>query len=271
MNNPKNTPIFRFLWILSLFLVFSAPAAQAETYNLVVQPIQDSKQTRKAYQPLAEYLSKITGHEIKLVTAVNYLAYWHTMRRDKKYDLLLDGAHFTDWRIKKLKYEPLVKIASVVSFTLVSHTDNPVLEADELIGKRVAVLSPPSMGSLKLAELFPSPMRQPIIVTVKNSQEAVKMVEKGRAVGAVIPTRMVGAFPFLVTVESMEQMPHMALSASKRVPIDVRNKIRTALLNAGKTDEGKALLEKLVLEGFEPATKKLYDGFSKSLRNTHGY
>jgi ABC-type phosphate/phosphonate transport system substrate-binding protein len=199
------------------------------------------------------------------------MAYWHTMRKDKKYDLILDGAHFTDWRIKKLKFTPLVKIASVVSFTLVSHTDNPILEADELIGKRVAVLSPPSMGSLKLAELFKNPMRQPVIISVRNSQEAVKMVETRKVVGAVIPTRMVGGFPFLVTVQSMEQMPHMALSASSRVPVDVRNKIKTALLDANKTAEGKKLLEALVLEGFEPATPKLYDGFAENLKNTHGY
>ena len=246
-------------------------SAHAETYNLVVQPIQSQKVTRESYQPLADYLSKATGQDIKIVTAINFVAYWQTMRHGKKYDLVLDAAHLTDWRIKKMHYIPLAKISSVVSFTLVTHIDNPILGPEELIGKRVAVLSSPSMGAVRLAELFPNPLRQPVIVNVNDAQDAVKKIQEGKAVGAIIPSRMVGGFSFLNTVQSTAQVPHMAMSASSKVPPEVRDKIRKALIDAKNNPEGKKMLDSLNLEAFEPASPKMYDGYSKLLKGIYGY
>jgi len=242
----------------------------AETYTLIIQPIQSPKVTKQSYQPLADFLSKATGQTIKLVTARNFVTYWQTMRKGK-YDLVMDAAHFTDWRIQKLGYTPLAKINSVVSFTLVSHADNPILEPAELLGKKVAVLPSPSMGAVRLSELFPNVMRQPVIVNVNNSQEAVKKVQEGKALAAIIPTRMVGAFAFLSPVEQTAQVPHMAISASRKVPNDIRKKIRDALINAKNTPEGRELLQKLVLESFEPTSKKAYRSYSRLLEGVFGY
>jgi len=253
-----------------LILTLSGHSLAQEEYNLVIQPIQSPEKTMKTFQPLADYLSQATGQKIKLVTARNFVSYWQQMRKGK-YDIVLDAAHFTGWRISKLKYIPLAKVTSVVSFTLVTHVDNPVLDPEELIGRRVAVLSSPSMGAVRLAELFPNMMRQPVIVNVNNSQEAVQKIESKKAAAAIIPSRMVGAFPFLVPVETTEQVPHMALSASPKVPKDIRKKIQTALINATKSPEGRALLEKLVLESFEPTSARAYRKYGKLLKGMFGY
>lgn len=269
MNKPFKrrfaAPIISILLGLGMF-----SAVHAETFNLVVQPIQSQKVTRESYQPLADFLSKATGQDIKIVTAINFVAYWQGMRKDK-YDLVLDAAHLTDWRIKKKKFIPLAKINSVVSFTLVTHVDNPILGPEELIGKRVAVLSSPSMGAVRLAELFPNPLRQPVIVNVDDAQQAVKKIQEGKAVAAIIPSRMVGGFSFLNTVQSTAQVPHMALSASGKVPPEVRDNIRKALINAKNSPEGKKMLDALNLEGFEAASSKTYDGYSKLLKGVFGY
>lgn len=257
--------LFAALLLLNLNISWGA-----EQYTLIIQPIQGPDKTIESYQPLADYLSKATGQSIKLVTARNFVSYWQTMRKGK-YDLVMDAAHFTDWRIQKLGYIPLAKINSVVSFTLVSHENNPILEPGELIGKKVAVLSSPSMGAVRLSELFPNVMRQPIIVNVNNSQEAVDKVKKGKVLAAIIPSRMVGAFPFLSPVEQTEQVPHMAISASSKVPVDIRNKIKDAMINAQNTPEGRALLKKLVLESFEPTNKQAYQSYSRLLKGIFGY
>jgi ABC-type phosphate/phosphonate transport system substrate-binding protein len=253
---------------LSLLLCSHALAAE---YHLVVQPIQSPEQTRASYQPLADYLSKATGQQIKLVTARNFVAYWETMKKGDEYDLILDAAHFTDYRIQRMKFKPLAKLKDVVSFALVTHEDNPVLEPMELIGKPIAVLPSPSMGAVRLAQLFPNPLRQPIIVKASDAQDAVDKIKQGKAVGAVIPSPMVGLFPFLYTVQTTKQVPHMALSASPRVPDQVQKDVRDAVLNANKTADGQAMLKALNFEAFEPATAKMYKGYAQLLQGVFGY
>jgi len=255
---------------LAILLLASASIHALEEYTLIVQPIQSPKKTIESYQPLADYLSNVTGQTIKLVTARNFVSYWQTMRKGK-YDLILDAAHFTSWRIKKLKYKPLVKITSVVSFTLVTHVDNPVLGPDELIGRRLAVMASPSMGFVRLAELFPNDLRQPVIINVNNSQDAVEKIRTKKADAAIVPSRMVGGFDFLGTVEQTDQVPHMALSASPKVPADISNTIRKALIDAKNTPEGRVLLEKLVLESFDPTSSKAYGKYDRLLKGVYGY
>jgi len=246
--------------------------AHAAEYTLVVQPVQSPETTTTAFQPLADYLSKATGQQIKLVTALNFLTYWETMKKGDQYDLILDAAHFTDYRIKRLNYIPLVKVASVVSFSLVTRDDHAVLDTKELIGKRLAVLPSPSMGYVRVNQIFPNPLRQPVIVPVNNAETAAELVKDGKADAAMIPSPMVGSRPYLYTVQTTAQVPHMALSASPRVPEAVRKAIRDALLSAPKTPEGRRLLANLNLGAdFEPAAAKNYDGYNRLLAGVYGY
>ncbi len=168
-------------------------------------------------------------------------------------------------------YKPLAKVASVVSLSLVTDEDHPVFEARELIGKPVALLSSPSMDAVRLAQLFPNPLRQPVVVRVNDSREAAEKVREGKAAGALIPTPMVNAFPFLYTVTITAQVSHVALSAAPAVPEDLQQKLRQALLNADKSPEGRALLDALNFESFEPADAKTYAGYGKLLRGVYGY
>ncbi len=255
---------------LTLSLLLAPSLARADEFTLIVQPIQSAEATKKAYQPLADYLTQATGHKIRLVTALNFVSYWQTMKSGQ-YDLILDAAHFTGYRIKKMKYTPLAKILNVVSFSLVTHEDEPILELKELIGKKIALLSSPSLDALRLASMFPNPLRQPIIVRVDDAAQAARLIKEKKVAAAMIPTPMVSAFPYLSIVETTPQVPHMALSASPRVPKDVQQKIRVALLNASRTSEGKKLLAKLRLPGFEAATPKQYLKYADLLRSVFGY
>lgn len=263
---------FTLAWLSAFSLMLCVPVNTvfAAEFSLVIQPIQSPPRTRASFQPLADYIKERTGYSIKLVTAINFVAYWRTMRKGG-YDLILDAAHFTDYRIQRMAYVPLVKIKNVVSFTLVAHKDNLILDPGELIGQPVAVLSSPSLAAVRLAELYPHPMRQPVIVEAANAEDAVRKVEQGKAVAAIIPSPLVGAYRFLAPVETTEQVPHMALSAAERVPEVVRTAIRAALLEAPSHPAGRRLLEELQLEGFEATDAKTYQGYAKLLKGVFGY
>jgi len=262
--------IIKRFFLAALFLTGLTTSAFADTYTFVVQPFLPSAETKKAYTPMADYLSKQTGHDIKLVTSPNFLAYWQTMKKGG-YDLVLDAAHLTDYRANKMNYRVLAKVLDVVSLSLVTGEDVFVFEPGELVGKRIASLASPSRGAVVLEEFFPNPIRQPVIVEVTNAQDAVKSVLEGKASGAIIPSPLVGGFPQLNVVTTTDQWPHIALSASSRVPADVAKKIQDAMINASKTPAGQKMLEDINLPGFELADAARYKGYEKTLKGVWGY
>ena len=259
-------------WLfLACGLGLFSPLSQAGEYNFVVQPILPPEQTKKAFLPLTEYLSRQTGHKIKLITSLNFLSYWETMKRNTQYDLILDAAHLTDYRIKRMGYKVLAKRADAVSYTLVTGEDADILEPEELIGKSIASIGSPSLGMLRVEEMFPNPLRQPVIVEVDNSVDSIKKVLDGKAVGAMVPTPLVGAYPDLITITTTEQVPHTAISASSSVPQDVQKAIRKALINASKTEEGLKMLEAINFPSFETASSEQYQGYESLLEGVWGY
>lgn len=260
-----------FLLIVAFIATTVGSAAHADTYRLAIHPILSPDATRKAYQPMANYLSKTTGQRIELVTAVNFLSYWETVKKDNTYDLALDGAHITDFRVERMGYTVLAKIPDVVSYSVVTHGDTLIIDPQELIGKTIATIGSPSLGAVRLAQLYPNPLRQPVIVEVDNSSEAIDKVVNKEVVAAIVPTPLLRAHPDLNVVSTTEQVPHIALSASPRVPPEVQQAIRDALINASKTPEGQAMLEKVNFPGFEPATSEIYAGYAKLLQGVWGY
>ena len=261
----------RFRHSVFLILLVLAPTAQAATYTFVVQPILPPDRTIKAFAPLTNYLTKKTGHTFKLVTSLNFLSYWQNMKKGGKYDFILDAAHLTDYRIKRMNYKVLAKRADAVSYSLVSNENSAVLDPEELIGKSLATIGSPSLGMLRLEEMFPNPLRQPVIVEVDNSLDSIKKVLNGKVQAAIVPTPLVSGFPELLTIITTEQVPHIAISAAPNVPADLQSIVQKLLLNAGNNPEGQKMLADINFSSFETTTASAYEGYSTVLENVWGY
>lgn len=244
----------------------------AAEFSLAIQPILPQAKLKENYQPLADYLSKETGHSITISTQRNFLFYWTKMRKRKKgFDLVLDAAHFTDYRIKKQGYTVLAKLPDTVSFSIVTSEDNFIMDIEELIGLRIATMPSPSLGALRLEELFTNPMRIPNYVWEPNTTVAVENILAGRIDAAIIPTRLASTYDNLNVVVTTEPVPHMGLSASPDVPLEVAEKIRQALTNAKNTESGKAMLAALKVDKFDAANSETYDGYAALLEEVFGY
>jgi phosphonate transport system substrate-binding protein len=250
------------------------PAAD-DPLVLLIQPILREEPTRTAYAPLCEYLGKTTGRRCVIRTAPNFLAYWDTIRRNQGFDLVLDAAHFTDYRIQKYGYHVLAKIPDAVSYSVIVPEDSPVLDPDELAGRPIATLGPPSVGAARLSAMYPNPLRQPHMINVDSVEEGLELVLRRRVNGAILPTPIVGqqlargAPIFIVT--TTEPIPHIALSASPRLDPRTREAVRKALLDASRTPEGRRMLAGINFERFDPATPEVYVNHSRLLREYWGY
>ena len=253
-----------------LGLLIFAPA-QAASYQLAIQPILTKTKTEQAYKPLADYLSQVTGHNITVKASMNFLGYWESMRRGKGYDLVLDAAHFTDFRDSRMKYTVLAKLPDTVTFSLVTSEDVLLFEPEELIAKKVATIPSPSIGGVRLAELYPNPLRQPRIIGTPNALEALKRLKNGEVDAALVPTPLINGDDTVNVVVTTEPIPHMALSASPRVDKKTQQAIRKALVNASKTPEGQAMLKAINLPAFVPASNTTYKGYASLLDGVWGY
>lgn len=256
--------------IAALLLLISSHASALE-YSLSIQPILPKAQITEAYQPLADYLSAKTGHTIRIEPHTNFLTYWSGLRSSNSPDLVLDAAHFTDYRVQKKNYDVLAKLPDTVSFSIVTHEDEFIFDIDELVLKKVATMVSPSVGAIRLLSLFNNPMKQPRIVYATDSNDAAQQVRDRKVFAAIIPTALVSRYEGLNTVMTTESLPHMAFSAAPSVPFAVRDSIKQALLSAKDSAEGQAMLDKINFASFEATSAESYKGYSSLLEHVLGY
>ena len=86
-------------------------APQAAEVKLMVEPSYPPDKAAEVFKPLAEYLSKTTGHKITLLTPRNYHFFWRDVRQNVAVDLMFAEPHITDYRVKRSQVEPLVRSA----------------------------------------------------------------------------------------------------------------------------------------------------------------
>lgn len=272
---PPVTTFQRFpgLGLLAVFLLWQLPFSQvwAADLNLYVQPIESVAKTERAFKPLADYLSKKTGYKVHVKTALNFLTYWELMRRGKGFDLVLDAAHFTDYRDQHQGYQVLAKVPDTVSFSLVTNGNLLLFGPNELIGKSVASAPSPSLGGVRMAQIYPNPLRQPKLVPTNTFQQALDMLHQGKVVAALVPTPLVRGDMQVNTVMTTKPVPQMAFSASPHVSVRVKQEIRGALLNADKNQAGRIMLKQMHYARFQPADNAMYKGYENLLEGVWGY
>lgn len=257
--------------VAALALSFTFPALAAD-YTLAVEPNYPPRVAQQVYTPLLEYLSRSTGHNFTLRTATNYHVYWRDLRSNAKTDFAFEEAHFTDYRIDRLGFRPLVRTVEGTKYLLLA--DAAVAEEGiaGLIGYRVVSMPAPSMGYLLLGELYKNPIAQPeIMSTAKKWTDGVDMVFAQESEAAMVPNYIAQQYPNLVTVSESREFIGRTLSAGGTVPADVRKAVVDAML---KLHEDNALYEVLAELGttqFVAAKREDYAGNERLLRGVFGY
>jgi hypothetical protein len=241
---------------VTLFVGLSPAAPAGNGLVLAIQPILDEYQTRKAFQPLCDYLGQAVGQSCRVHTSPNFYAYWDTVRRVADFNLVLDAAHFTDYRVQKKGYEVLAKIPDTVSYSLVTNSDAMVFDPIELTGKRVATFGIPSIGAARLNALFPNPSRQPVTIEIADTETGMKMLRERRISAAILPTPMVSQLMArgeqLMVVLTTEPIPHIAVSAAPSLPAATRQRLRQLLTQAHQNSAGQQMLKQIGFERFDP-------------------
>ena len=290
MKTPTLTNGVKFLLLCLTLLPWNAEAteAQAAMHPLNADPaIAGSSLIFSApprgtlaketdnYQPIADFLTRVTGRKVIYQHADNWLSYARDMTQGK-FDIVFDGPHFNGWRMDNLNHTPLVKLPEDFVFVVIVKADNKsVRDIKQLAGKRICAHAPPNLGTLTMLNQFDNPVRQPLITTVKGWDKSYNSLVAGNCVATVLPIKNLekmdkGKNQTRVVFKS-PALPNQAISAGPRVPQEIQEKIRQALLSA----EGQAATAKLraayASKDFIPATRAEYAGLSVYIKDALYY
>lgn len=247
-------------------------AAHAAEFNLVVEPSYSEVRAKEIYQPLATYLSQATGNKITLKTYRNYHIYWADMRKNQGWDIVFDDPHFTDYRIQRFGYVPLVKTASNVAYTLLSRAAQDDEDVKSFVARPVVSMPAPSLGYALLLELFPNPIQQPILVTTAQSwRDTVEIVFAEEADAAMVPVWLQNEYSNLLPITTSREFPGAAISVASNVDETARQALKTALLKMHEDQKLYEVLAELGITQFVEANAAEYKGSEQMLRGFYGY
>lgn len=269
MENPK---MKRVGILTGLVLMFGSMQAGAANYTLTVEPNYPPAQAQEVYKPLLAYLSKSTGHTFSLKIAPNYHVHWRDMRSKAKVDFTFEEAHFTDYRAKRQRMIPLVRVVEPTKYTLLISDEMASGGAQGLIGHRITSMSSPSLGYLLLGEIYRNPIAQPEIKSfAANLKDGVEMIFAGESDGAMVPSYIADQYSNLQPAMVSRELPGRALAAHETVPADVRTAVKNAMLKLHLDNNLFDVISELGTAKFVPTNAAAYSGSESVLSAAYGY
>lgn len=244
-------------------LVFSAPPRGAYADEVAI------------YQPIVEYLSRVTGKKVRYQYSDNWLTYSKDMASGG-YDLVFDGPAFNGWRMTRMQHTPLIKLPEDFVFVVVTRRDNAqITDIKQLAGRKVCAHAPPNLGTLTMLSQFDNPARQPSILETKGWDAAYQAVADGKCAGTVLPLANLNKNDknknAMRVLYKHKAMPNQALSAGPRITAAMQDKIKQALTS----QEGRAVTAKLRAlyagKEFVSATPEEYAGLGQLLKDSLYY
>jgi len=259
--------------LLLLCGLFSAPGYAGLV--LGAPPRESITQADTIYDPIANFLTRVTGQKVTYRYVDNWLSYQSDIQNGA-YDIVFDGPAFIGWRMAKYGWTPLVKLPGNLRFVVIVAKNNKVVKnLEDLEGYPLCGFAPPNLATLTIQFEFTNPARQPRLIAVRTFAKAYQGVVSGKCVAAIMQSKLyrhINAKRHAARVIFRSQpLPNQAFSAGPRVPAAMRAQIIAALLSI----QGNAATSKLRAEfksgQFVPATAQEYEGLGKLLKNVWGF
>jgi ABC-type phosphate/phosphonate transport system substrate-binding protein len=255
----------------------SAPATDDETLVFSAPPRETPEDGARLYQPVAEYLARVTGKRIEYRHPGNWLSYQTEMQKGA-YDLVFDGPHFNSWRAAHLGHNTLARLAGEHAFAVVVRADNTqITDIKQLAGKKVCGMNPPNLGTLTFLGEFDNPLRQPFIASTTGWDKIYAgVVLDNKCAAGILPVanlnRLDRAGHFTKVIHRTRALPNQAFSAGPRIVRADQARIAAALAAPAAGEPTAAL--RAAYGSDKPlvaAAQEEYAGLDSFLKDQWGY
>lgn len=260
-----------------LFISVLGIAAETAVEPLVmgIFPRRNPIMTTRMFSPLVEYLSVKLNRQVILDTPKDFETFWNNIKSNK-YDI----AHFNQYHyVKSHKEYGYRVIAKNIEFNeatiagaIIVRKDAKINSVLDLKGRKIVfgggpramqsyivaryLLQVNGLQSGEYEESFSTNPPNAIMSTYFKQSDAAGAGDKVLNLKIVESQIDVNEMKYLV---KGEQLAHLPWAVSNKLDAETTKKLTNILLDMDKTGEGKAILNKLHMNGFASADDKDYD------------
>ncbi len=266
ISNRLNHHFIRFMALLG-FLICSQFSLASETdieYSFGVVPQFEARKIFDIWQPIITELERRTGLKFKLIGSPNIPAFEAGLERGY-FDFAYMNPYHMLKQLQAERYRPMVRDGQrKLRGILVVHKDGPIKHVSELAGAKVAFPAPNALGASLLirAELAQKHFIQiqPHYVGTHSSVYLNVITGLAAAGGGVIKTlkrqdqSVQDNLRILHTTRASAPHP---LTVHSRIPGELVDKVKDALLSMAEYPETKTLLSRIPVK--EPVTATAED------------
>jgi len=266
----------RYIITSILCFVFWYPQIALSDYIFTAPPRESLEKGNRVYKPISEYLTKVTGERFIYEHPDNWEEYSSKMHAEH-YDLLFDGPHFVDWRIKNLGHEALIKLPQLFRFRIIARKDNPSISSlKDIPGKTACAPGTPNFGMLSMFSHFTDPNKQPRHIKVKGWGNVYQAVLSNKCDVGVLPKTSLAKFEKDVNnvkvLHTHLPYPGQGFTAGRRMSPKLIDTVLKALLS----DDGQVALMNLrkryaAGEELIKANSEEYDGVRFVLKRASNF
>lgn len=255
----------RSFFLIFILITSNVVCAEEPIYSFGVVPQQAASKLARVWSPILQYLERETGFELLFRTARDIPTFEQRLSSGD-YDIAyMNPYHFTVYN-RDPGYQAIARARDKrIKGILVVRKDSPIQSFDELDNMTLAFPAPAAFAAtiLPRGELAANGNRvEPKYVSSHDS--VYRAVAQGLypAGGGVIRTflsvddEIRDQLRILWTTEGYT--PH-AIAISPNLPHEVRSRLQSALIAMEQSEEGRGLLDKLKVKGFEAARNEDWD------------
>lgn len=241
-------------------------------YVVGIHPLHNPKRLMQIYGPILEYINhQIPEAQFKLEPARNYDEFEKRLFAGH-YDLAMPNPYQTV-RASRHGYNVFAKMGNDEDFRgiILVRKDSGIHEVSDLKGKSIAYPAKTALAAAMLPQFYLQSNGLDVNVDVQNryvgSQEsAIMNVLRGHTAAAAtwpIPWKaFCTEYPQLANqLEAKWQTPPLLNNGwvvRKNVPTAIVDQFKMQLLNLHQSADGRRLLARLPISGFEPANNETY-------------
>ena len=286
-NNARTAVCSMLASLVFLFGIITGAWAQSDAPLIMgVFPRVSALETNRMFQPLAQYLSEVTGQKVVLETAKDFESFWKGVT-EKRYDLVHYNQYHYVKSHKEQGYVAIVKNVeqgkATLGAALLVRADSNIHSIADLKGRKIIFGGDRSAmqayvittyllrkGGLKKGDYEEE--------FAKNPPNAVLAAyfKQADAAGAGDHVLDIPSIGKQIDVKKMrylargEQLPHLPWAVKGDMPPALRLKIQQAMVNVSKQESTRAMLKGMSYDGFVPASDAEYDKHRQIIKEVLG-
>ncbi len=255
-----------FKRLVLLILIYSttgiAPLlAQGAPYIIGIVPQFEARKLHKIWQPIIDYLTIETGYHFKIKGSPNIPDFENEFMRGEFDFVYMNPYHFVI-ASQQQNYVPLVKdIGKTLQGILVVKKDSPITRVSQLKNKTIAFPAPNALGaSLLTRQALKDDFNVKFYSRYVKTHDSVYLnvllgeADAGGGVQNTLsrqPPKYQAALRVLYKTQAVKPHP---FAVHPRVPQQIANRVKAALLKLGDSQPGQLLLSKIPIKKIGPAS-----------------